>query len=98
MQEKIQNFGNNETYLFNFYSGLLGILLNCNNTKLKEPESQKGIEKTETKETFSLINPINKPEEPLYTTLYNGYSISIKSNSSYQELIFKKGMLKLQKH
>lgn len=80
-----------------FIVAFLGILLNCNNTKLKEPESQKGTEKTETQETFSLINPINKPEEPLYTTLYNGYSIAIKSNSSSQELIFKKGNVEITK-
>ncbi len=73
------------------------LLLNCNNTKLKESESQKILEKTETQETFSLINPINKPEEPLYTTLYNGYSIAIKSNSTYQELVFKKGNVEITK-
>jgi hypothetical protein len=80
-----------------FLLAIWGLLLNCNNTKLKEPESQKAIEKTETKETFSLVKPINKPEEPLYHTLYNGYSVSMKSNSDHQELIFKKGNVETKK-
>lgn len=80
-----------------FILAFLGILLNCNNTKLKEPESQKTIEKTEIKETFSLLKPNNKPEEPLYTTLYDDYSISIQSNSSHQELTFKKGNIETTK-
>lgn len=81
------------TFLFAF----LGLLLNCNNTKLKESEPQKAVKQTEIKEIFSLVKPINKPEEPLYTTLYNGYSISIQSNSSQQELIFKKGNAEIKK-
>ncbi|WP_407403219.1 hypothetical protein, partial [Chryseobacterium sp.] len=80
-----------------FILAFLGILLNCNNTKLKEYDSQKTIEKTENNETFSLVKPINKPEEPDYKTLYNDYSISIKSNSSYQELILKKGDIETTK-
>lgn len=46
-----------------FILAFLGILLNCNNTKLKEDNSQKIIEKTENNEIFSLVKPINKPEE-----------------------------------
>lgn len=81
------------TFLFAFF----GLLLNCNNTKLKESEPQKAVKQAEIKEIFSAVKPINKPEEPLYTTLYNGYSISIQSNSSHQELIFKKGNVETKK-
>ncbi|WP_313093519.1 hypothetical protein [Chryseobacterium flavum] len=81
------------TFLFAFF----GLLLNCNNTKLKESEPQKAVKQTEIKEIFSLVKPVNKPEEPLYTTLYNGYSISIQSDSSHQELIFKKGNVEIKK-
>ncbi len=81
------------TFLFAFF----GLLLNCNNTKLKESEPQKAVKQTEIKEIFSLVKPNNKPEEPLYTTLYNGYSISIQSNTSNQELIFKKGNIETRK-
>lgn len=81
------------TFIITFF----GLLLNCNNTKLKESEPQKAVKQTEIKEIFSVVKPINKPEEPLYTTLYNGYSISIQSNSSHQELIFKKGSVEVKK-
>ena len=74
-----------------------GLFLSCNNTKAKEPELLKTIKNTETKEFFSLVKPINKPEEPLYKTIYNEYSISMNSNSSNQELIFTKGNLKVSK-
>ncbi len=67
------------TFLLAFW----GLLLNCNNSKLKEPEPQKAAKQAEIKEIFNLVQPNNKPEEPLYTTLYNGYSISIQSNSSH---------------
>lgn len=73
------------------------LLLNCNNTKLKESEPQKAVKQTEIKEIFSVVKPLNKPEELLYTTLYNGYSISIQSNSSHQEIIFKKGNIETRK-
>ena len=66
----------NLTLLLAFFT----LLLNCNNTKAKEPELLKKIKKAETKEFFSLLKPINNPEEPLYKTLYDGYSISINSN------------------
>ncbi|WP_347217266.1 hypothetical protein [Chryseobacterium sp.] len=75
----------------------LGLLLNCSNTQLKESEPQKTVKQTEIKEIFSAVKPVNKPEEPLYTTLYNGYSISMRSNSSDQELIFKKGNVETTK-
>lgn len=81
------------TFLFAFWS----LLFNCNNTKLKEPELQKAAKQAEIKEIFNLVQPNNKPEEPLYTTLYNGYSISLQSNSSHQELIFKKGNVEVKK-
>ena len=84
------------TYLTFLYA-FLGLLLNCNNTKLKESEPQKAVKQTEVKEIFSLVKPTNKPEEPLYATVYNGYSISIQSNSSQQELIFKKGNVEIKK-
>ena len=81
----------NLTFLF---VALFCLLLNCNNTKVKENEL---LKKTETEEFFSLVNPINKPEEPLYKTLYNGYTVSLNSNSSYQELIFTSGNIKVIK-
>ncbi len=74
-----------------------GLLLSCNNTRAKEPEALKIIKNTETKEFFSLVKPINNPEEPLYKTIYNNCSISINSNTSYQELIFKKENLEVSK-
>lgn len=77
--------------------GFLGILLNCNNTKSKEPEYLRGISNLENVEIFNLINPINKLEEPFYNTFYDGYSISLKSNSIQQELIFQKGDLGISK-
>lgn len=83
----------NLTFLLVFFT----LLLNCNNTKAKEPELLKKIKKAETKEFFSLLKPINNPEEPLYKTLYDGYSISINSNASFQELIFTKEKLELSK-
>lgn len=73
----------------------LSILLNCNNTQLKESDSLKITKKTGNKEVFSLLKPINKPEEPLYDTKYKGYAISIKSNSFNQELVFKKGNIEI---
>lgn len=80
-----------------FILAFLSILLNCNNTQLKESESQKITEKKDAREIFRLLKPINKPEEPLYYTIYNGYTISIKSNSSNQELAFKKGNIEITK-
>ena len=74
-----------------------GLFLSCNNTKAKDPEPLKTIIKTETKETFSFVKPANKPEEPLYKTIYNECSISINSNTSYQELVFIKGNSKVSK-
>lgn len=74
-----------------------GLFLNCNNTKVKAPETQKIINEIKTKEFFSLVKPINKPQEPLYTTIYDEYSISMKSNSSSQELILKKGNVEVSK-
>ena len=58
-----------------------GLFLSCNNTKAKDPEPLKTIIKTETKETFSFVKPANKPEEPLYKTIYNECSISIDRKS-----------------
>jgi hypothetical protein len=88
------------TFILSFF----GLLLNCNNAKvkepellLKEPELLKTIKKTQTKEFFSLVKPINNPKEPSYKTIYNEYSISINSNSSSQELIFTKGNSKISK-
>ena len=85
----------------NIYLNLLlvffGLFLGCKNTEAKEPETLKTIKSAETKEFFSLVKPINKPEEPLYKTIYNDYSISINSNASNQELIFKKGNVEISK-
>ncbi len=83
-----------------FFSILIILLFSCkfsNNTQLKESESQKITENKETREIFSSLKPINKPEEPLYYTVYNGYTISIKSNSSNQELVFKKDNIEIKK-
>lgn len=75
----------------------LGLFLGCKNTEAKEPITLKTIKSTETKEVFSLVKPINNPEEPLYKTIYNDYSISINSNTSNQELILKKGNIEISK-
>lgn len=85
----------------NIYLNLIlvffGLFLGCKNTEAKEPITLKTIKSTETKEVFSLVKPINNPEEPLYKTIYNDYSISINSNTSNQELIFKKGNKEISK-
>lgn len=85
----------------NIYLNLLivsfGLFLGCKNNEAKEPEKLKIIESTVTEEFFSLVKPINNPEEPLYKTIYNDYSISINSNTSNQELIFKKGNIEISK-
>lgn len=81
------------TFLVIFF----GLLLNCNNTKLKENDLHRVIGETKIEEIFSLVKPINKPVEPTYKTLYNGFSILINSNSSNQELIFIKGKLVVNK-
>lgn len=85
----------------NIYLNLLlvffGLLLGCKNTEAKEPIILKTIKSTEPKEVFSLLKPINNPEEPLYKTIYNDYSISINSDTSSQELIFKKGNIEISK-
>lgn len=59
--------------------------------------SQTKETKIEAKEIFSLVKPINNPEEPLYKTIYNDYSIAINSNASNQELIFKKRNIEISK-
>lgn len=85
----------------NIYLNLLlvffGLLLGCKNTDAKEPITLKTIKNAELKEIFSLVKPINTPEEPLYKTIYNDYSISINSDTSSQELIFKKGNIEISK-
>jgi len=48
-------------------------------------------------EIFQLEKSINKPQEPLYKTIYDDCSISIKLNTSNQELIFKKGNIEISK-
>ncbi len=57
----------------------------------------KTVKKTETKEFFSLVKPVNTPIQPLYKTIYNEYSILLNSNASNQEIIFTKGNLKVSK-
>lgn len=85
----------------NIYLNLLliffGLFLGCKKTEAKEPVILKTIKNTETKEIFSLVKPINNPVEPLYKTIYNNYSIAINSNTSNQELIFKKGNIEISK-
>ncbi|MGE8340653.1 MAG: hypothetical protein ACN6OI_06435 [Flavobacterium sp.] len=76
---------------------LVSFFISCKKNEAKEPETLKTIKSAETKEFFSLVKPINKPEEPLYKTIYNDYSISINSNASNQELIFKKGNVEISK-
>ena len=70
---------------------IFGLILNCNNTNSKEIRATNAVKKAETTEVFSYLKPINEPAEPMYKTLYNGYSISINSNSSDQVLLFRNG-------